>query len=134
MPGLALDLTTTNSKGEPWDFNDPARRAEAEKLLNEQKPQLLIGTPMCTAFSNIQNLNKAKRDPAIVAAEIEKARTHLRWCCHLYQLQLNRGAYFLHEHPGGATSWEESCVQDIWAHPEVERIINHQCQHACARA
>ena len=77
MPGLALDLTTTNSKGEPWDFNDPARRKEAEKLLDEQGPQLLIGSPMCTAFSNIQNLNKAKRDPHIVAAEIEKARTHL---------------------------------------------------------
>jgi len=35
MPGLALDLTTTNSRGEPWDFNDPARRKEAEKLLDE---------------------------------------------------------------------------------------------------
>ena len=85
MPGMALDLTTTNSKGEPWDFNDPAKRDEAEKVLDEQRPHLLIGTPMCIAFSNIQNLNKAKRDPKIVAAEIEKARVHRRWCCHLYQ-------------------------------------------------
>ena len=54
---------------------------------------------MCIAFSNIQNLKKAKRDPKFVAAEIEKARVHLRWCCHLYQRQIDRGAYFLHEHP-----------------------------------
>ena len=71
MPGMALDLTTTNSTGEPWDFNDPARRDEAEKLLNEQRPQLLIGSPICTAFSNIQKFNEAKRDPTIVAAETD---------------------------------------------------------------
>ena len=83
MPGMALDPTTTNSKGEAWDFNDPGRREEAKKLLDEQRPQLLIGSSMCTAFSNIQSLNKAERDPTIVVAEIEKARVHLKWCCHL---------------------------------------------------
>ena len=113
MPGLALDLTTTNSRGEPWDFNDPARREEAEKLIEEQQPQLLIGSPMCTAFSNIQNLHKAKRDPQIVAAEIEKARVHLKWCCKLYQRQIDRGAYFLHEHPRLATSWHEPEVINL---------------------
>ena len=30
ISGVALDLTTTNSKGEPWDFKDPARRTEAD--------------------------------------------------------------------------------------------------------
>ena len=90
MPGLALDLTTTNSKGELWDFDDPVKRKEAEELLDEQKPQLFIGSPMCIAFSNIQNLNKAKRDPSVVAAEIEKARVHLKWCCHLYQRHVDR--------------------------------------------
>ena len=39
--GIALDLTTTNNEGKPWDFNDPARRIEAEKLLDEQHPQFL---------------------------------------------------------------------------------------------
>ena len=53
---------------------------------------------------------------------------HLRLVCELYQMQLDEGRYFPHEHPGGATSWNESCVQDIWAHTEVERIIDHQCQ------
>ena len=54
-------------------FNDPARRTEAETILDEQQSQLLVGSPMCTAFSNIQNLNKAKRDPAVVEAEITKS-------------------------------------------------------------
>ena len=34
---------------------------------------------MCAAFSNIQNLNKAKRDAGVVKAEINKARFHLAW-------------------------------------------------------
>ena len=92
MPGMASDFTLTNLKGEPWDVTDPAKRDEAEKLLDEQRPHLLIGSPMCTACSNIQNLNKAKRDPKVVAAEIEKARVHLGWCCHLYKQQIERGA------------------------------------------
>ena len=37
MPGRTLDLTTTNSKGEPWDVNDPAKRDEAEKFLHGQQ-------------------------------------------------------------------------------------------------
>ena len=53
-PGLALDLTTTNSRGEPWDFSKKAMRDEAERLVDEQAPLLLVGTPMCTAFSTWQ--------------------------------------------------------------------------------
>ena len=91
VPGVALDLTTTNSEGKPWDFNEPARRTEAEKILGEQPPQLLIGSPMRTALSNIQNLNKAKKDPVVVESEIEKARANLKRCCRLYQKQIDRG-------------------------------------------
>ena len=54
---------TATRNPKPWDFNDLAKCDEAEKLLDEQRPHLPIGSPMCTAFSNMQNLNKAKRDP-----------------------------------------------------------------------
>ena len=46
-------------------------------------------------------------------AEKEAGRLHLRWCCRLYKKQVERGAFFLHEHPGQATSWVEQCVQDV---------------------
>ena len=128
LPGVALDLTTTNNEGKPWDFNDPASRIEAEKLLDEQHPRLLIGSPMRTAFSNIHNLNKAKRDPTIVEAEIEKARVHLRWCCRLYQKQIDRGGYFLHEHPRLATSWHEPEIKKILEQGGVSRVFADQCQ------
>ena len=127
-PGLALDLTTHDDTGRPWDFNDAAQRTKAERMLDEQRPLLLVGSPMCIAFSNIQNLNKAKRDPRIVQAEFDKARVHLQWCCHLYRKQVDRGGYFLHEHPAGATSWKQPEVQEIMEIPSVRRIVADQCQ------
>ena len=128
VPGLALDLTVKDEDGKPWDFNDPAQRRKAEALINEQKPLLLIGSPMCTAFSNIQNLNKMKRDPAVVEKEYEKARVHLKWCCQLYMAQINKGAYFLHEHPAGATSWRLPEVLEVLECEGVRRIVADQCQ------
>ena len=48
VPGLALDVTRCNDKGEPWDFDDPAKQEEALQLFEEQKPVLLVGSPPCT--------------------------------------------------------------------------------------
>ena len=80
------------------------------------------------AFSNIQNLNKAKRDPAVVQAEIEKARVHLSWCCRLYQKQIDRGGYFLHEHPRLATSWREPEIENVLEREGVSKVVADQCQ------
>ena len=37
-PGLALDLTTCDGKGAPWDFSIRAMREKAERLIDEQRP------------------------------------------------------------------------------------------------
>ena len=51
LPGFALDVTGIDpDDGMPWDFDDPAKREKAERMLDEQQPQVLIGSPMCTAF------------------------------------------------------------------------------------
>ena len=57
-PGLALDLTTCDENGEPWDFGKDIMRAKAKRLVEEQKPMLLIGSPMCTMYSAWQRINK----------------------------------------------------------------------------
>ena len=48
--GQSMDLTTG------WDFRKAEHRKLAEKYVNEVKPLLLIGSPMCTIFSVLQNL------------------------------------------------------------------------------
>ena len=46
VPGLSFDLTEIdNDEGRPWDFYDAAKREKAERILETQRPLLLIGTP-----------------------------------------------------------------------------------------
>ena len=76
---------------------------------------------MCTAFSNIPNLNKAKRDPEVVEAEINKAQVHFAWSCKLYQKQMDRGDMF-------SMSWQEPEIKNILRQEGVEKVVADQCQ------
>ena len=49
-PGDAMDLTTG------WDFNLASHRAKAEAYVDREKPLVLIGSPPCVAFSQLQSL------------------------------------------------------------------------------
>ena len=104
IPGFAFDVTTMDEEGRPWDFDDPRQRARARERILREKPMLLIGSPMCTAFSAWQELNKHKRNPELIQKEWNKAMVHLNFVCELYKLQDEHGRYFLHEHPVGASS------------------------------
>ena len=41
----ALDIRTLKPDGQPWDFNRAADRREARALIEEAKPDWLIGSP-----------------------------------------------------------------------------------------
>ena len=83
---------------------------KAVALIDLWDPRLLIASPMCTAFSHLHNLNKNRRDLEVMERELVEARLQFSWCCHLYRKHRARGAYFLHEHPALAKSWQEPCV------------------------
>ena len=83
---------------------------------------------MLTAFSNIQNLNKTKRDPKMVEAEIQKARVHLNRYYRLYQKQIDQGGYLLQEHPRLPTPWHEPEIEKILKQEGVSKAIADQCQ------
>ena len=69
IPGFALDLTTCDSDGASWDFDMKHMRDRAMSKLKNEKPLLLIGSPMCTAFSTWQRINDKVRDQFTVAME-----------------------------------------------------------------
>ena len=101
-----------------WDFNVAEHRRKAWSKIKDESPYMLIGSPPCTYFSMLQELNvavhghkpewKAKFDE-----EVRKAKIHVEFCCILYREQLRNGRHFLHEHPWSARSWGLPCVQDI---------------------
>ena len=107
IPGFALALTVADTDGKLWDFDEKVMRDRARAKLKEEKPMLLIGSPMCTAFSTWQRINNLIRDPVTVAAEKKRAIQHLEFCIELYREQIRGGRYFVHEHPAYASSWQE---------------------------
>ena len=129
VPGFALDLTTKDEFGQPWNFDDERQRRRAREMIEAQRPMLLIGSPMCTAFSAWQFINHKKRDPTVVSREYVRAMVHIRFTMQLYELQLSAGRYFLHEHPAQATSWAEAEVQKIQRMPGIQTVVGDQCQY-----
>ena len=133
-PGFALDITTVDDVGEEWDFTKAHMREKAYRMVEEQKPYCLIGSPGCTPFCALQALNAARHGWS--PEEVERRRlagvVHLEFVCRLYALQLRHKRYFLHEHPDTATSWKEPCIADIMAHEHVERVVGDQCQYGQA--
>ena len=64
IPGFALDLITTDEDGRPCDFSLRRSREKARRLLERQKPALIVGSPMCTDYSSWQRINDCRGTPA----------------------------------------------------------------------
>jgi len=129
IPGMALDLTVTDpDDGLPWDFSNGKKRRKAEWLIKTRRSLLLIGSPMCTAFSRLQTASFKRMTPEAVHEVLAEGRRHLEWTARLYRLQLSMGLYFLHEHPDSGTSWNEPCMTDLMKLPNVTRVTGDMCR------
>ena len=126
-PGTSFDIQVNDENGEPWDFNVPAQRERARARIIEEEPKLLVGSPMCTAFSILQQLNANKGNREEKNKQWEQALTHLNFCVELYKLQYNHGRYFLHEHPASASSWQRSSIMELYKLSGVDRVVSHMC-------
>ena len=65
-------------------------RERARHKMRVEKPMLLIGSPMCRAYSAWQRINNLRRDPEEVKKELENARMHLEFCIELYREHAGR--------------------------------------------
>ena len=127
--GIAYDLLTCDETGEPWDFDKPEQREKCLRQVMEQKPQFLIGSPMCTAFSALQGLNKWRMHPKKWDAMVEKGIRHMRFAVKLYRLQAEQGRWFLHEHPNSASSWKLPEVQALMNDLGIQKTVGHMCRY-----
>ena len=111
--GWSLDLTTCDSDGRMWDFNQKDMRNGAIPKLLRDQPTLLIGSPMCTAYSTMNNSNHPRMSRDEVEARMRYARQHLEFCVKLCRIQFGEGRYFPHEHPQSASSWQEKEITQL---------------------
>ena len=77
IPGMALGLTVNDVDGAPWDFNVEEKRNKAKQMVYEKRALLLIGGPMCSAFSQLQSINFSRMNNEDVDKIIEYGARHL---------------------------------------------------------
>ena len=103
--GEARDLSTG------LDFRLPAHFDAAYRHVREKKkPLVVIGSPPCTPFSQLQTMNP---DTEESAQKYDEGVRHMRFMIGLYKKQLEEGRVFLHEHPAGAKSWGLEEVKEM---------------------
>ena len=101
-------------------------------MIRSRAPYLIICSPPCTKFSNLQNLNKAINGPEWhekFAAELEMAKAHVRFCVELMREQLAAGRHFLFEHPAWASSWDMPELESLAETPGVLWQRADQCRY-----
>ena len=127
LPGFALDITVNDYDGKPWDFDNMMMRKRCKNKIRTERPHLLVGSPMCTVFSALMNLNKDRMGPAKWEAMWAWGMRHLLFAIECYELQISLGGYILHEHPQSATSWHVPEMVEFVAKHNLERLNAHMC-------
>ncbi len=129
ITGSSMDLTTTDEMDRPWDFTKIHMRNHAIRRIMDEKPAVLMLSPVCTHFSQAMASNWARMTPEQKADKMKVARTHLKFACQLALLQHRAGRYYVLEHPRTATSWAEPCIQELEARTFAKKIIIDQCMY-----
>ena len=114
--GIAMDLTTG------WDFRRSDHRQKAREYQKEYKPKLVIGSPKCVMFSQLQNLSPWSEEKQKMWVE---AKDHKEVMCEIYAEQARCHRWFVHGHLAEATTWNLEVVRLIL----VEGVVVDQSSH-----
>ena len=89
-----FDITVNDPEdGMPWDLNLKSKLNRLRKIMKECKPSLLIGSPMCTAFSALQNMNTKSKDSPERKHRMMEAISYMKFACEMYEFQLSEVRY-----------------------------------------
>ena len=126
----ACDLRTSKPDGTPWDFTKRSDRQLAMKMIDEQDPDFVIGSPPCTAFCAWNaKMNFRKMDKEKVAAIIREGQLHLNFMIRIYKKRMEKVRCVVHEHPASAVSWDEREMVKLMAHHGVILTQADQCMY-----
>ena len=81
--GWPLDLTTTDDHGRSWGFDCAYMRNKVVRRLLEDKPMLVIGSPMCTELCSWMHINHTRMAKEVVEERLMKVRVHSDFCTKL---------------------------------------------------
>ena len=101
-------------------------RQEAEQRLDQQKPLVLIGSPPCAAFSQLQSLGPDSENKERSQRE---GVEHMRFVVRLYEKQVEDGRVFVHDIPAHAKSRSLPEIRNIMRTVGVGVIEADQCMY-----
>ena len=58
----------------------------------------------------------------------EKGVRHMRCALKIYQLQVEGGRFFIHEHPNSASSWKLPEMMKLMDDLGIEKTVGHMCR------
>ena len=106
------------------------------KIIENEDVEIVMGSPPCTMYSQVQKLSEKVRTPghpgreaarARYAKKFSEAEAHLKFCAFIYWMQDKRGKYYLHEHPRRASSWDTACMKKIEALTNNVKVRSDMC-------
>ena len=126
--GWSLDLTTTDDDGNAWDFRDKNMQKMAMQKVKQDKPYLLVLSPMCGPFSELQQMFNYPGTPKEeVKKKLEDGLEHIDFCIKLCIEQYRQGRAFMMEHPASASTWTTEMVKRLKRLPGTSLISFDFC-------
>ena len=126
--GWALDVASTCPiTGRKWDCLKEEDRAWGKRMLHRDKPKLLVVSPPCTLFSQLQNLSPNGLPQVRCPEEYRKAILMVEYAVELCRIQMRAGRAFIFEHPRTASSWELEALRSLMAEAGVRESVFDMC-------
>ena len=104
-------------------------RAKAIERIKMDKPLLIVGSPMCTDWSSMMNMNWPRMTEEERARRMKEARKDFRVCIKVHKYQMSQHRYYVHEHPMSAKSWQEPEMKAMMKKEKDIIAKIDQCQY-----
>ena len=110
------------------DLTRDSVRQQVRKDIEKEDPLILLGAPPCTVFSPMQNMNQKHHIGDAWEKKKQDGMDLMLFATQCYWDQIERGMFFLHEHPATASSWGLNALQELEAYPGVHVVTADMCR------
>ena len=119
----SLDLATG------WDVRRASDKSLAWRLLEEQKPLMVILSPVCRGISVAFSRNWGRLPIEQIAEAEDESLTTVFFALEVALHQIRNGRLFVLEQPDTARSWQLEALKVVAKQPGVERVRFDQCSY-----
>ena len=113
--------------GTGWNCLHESHRRQWREEIQKHDPEVLLVSPPCGPFFQIKRISKFRENVENRRHKLIEGRVLLQFAMELCEFQHARGKKFVFEHPLGADSWWEDCLQHVRSLPGVNVVETDQC-------